>query len=203
VSKISEKLITKRREINPPGVPKELIGKLLYAESEEQFQQLLAEHPELQRYEEVGLPMHEALQMLEINEQVSSDTHIAERVVMISEMQPGMASVVTETSEGKRIASLFEIPADTLSMMILVAPADLQMLIAQTLQVSLHHPEYLTEESYWFLDEMVSSPKTSPEGKQRLIRFQKALGLCLEYGLNQEWISKIRERHNKVVKENV
>ena len=186
-----------RREINPPGVSKELLSQLLFAESEEQFQGLLAAHPELQRFDEIGLPMHQALQMLEMTEEFSDGTHEGERILMVSEVQPGISSVTTETSAGKRIANLYEIPPDTLSTLILVTPADLQIVIPKTLQVSLHYPEYLTEESYWLMAEIISYPKISLERKQRMIPLHKALGICLEYGLNQEWILKLRQSHNK------
>jgi hypothetical protein len=113
-------------------------------------------------------------------------------------MQPGISSVVTETSDGKRIANLIQIPADTLTEVALVTPKDLQLDVAHTLQVVLHYPEYLTEESYWMMGEIVASPKTEPNSRERIACLHKALGICLEYGLNQKWIFKVREEQQQM-----
>jgi hypothetical protein len=197
--KLSNLVTLKRRNISPLGISAELLRSLIYAKSEDEYKQLVTIHPELRKFDDVGMPMHEALSMLLISGQALGDSDNSEHIIMISEMQPGISSVVTENSEGKRIANLFEIPADILTQMAIIAPKDIQLCVAQSLQTALHHPEYLTAESYWMLAEMVSSPNTKEETKPKLARLHKALGICLEYGLDMGWILKIRENHHKTM----
>jgi hypothetical protein len=151
----------------------------------------LVEHPELQRFDDVGLPMHLALHKLEFSWDEYKKADQGEHIVIISETQPGITSVITETRDGRRIANLYEVPIDALTMMLQVTPEPMRLYVAQTLQMSLQYPEYLTEESYWLLSEMVAHPEMNPQRKERLLSLHTVLGLCLEYGLGQEWIAAV------------
>lgn len=172
-----------------PKVSKELLSKMLFIESENDLTQLLAAHPELHPFAEVALPMHEAVNMLLSVEQSNQSEFAGNAILSIQEYKPGISAVLTEGVDGKRVMDLYEVPADVLSELVIEAPGEIRGYIAPTLQVGLHHPEYLTVECYWLLDQLVKSERTEPGVAQKLARLQAAVGVCLEQGYDAEWIA--------------
>jgi hypothetical protein len=177
-----------------PLISQELLHKLLFVRSEQELTELLEEHPELQGYAGVALPMHKALSMLLIAE--SSAESSKRKVIAVSEFQPRISAVISLDSEGNRVAELIEIPPHVLAQILLVAPAEIQPYIPLTMQVSLHHPDYLTEESCMLMAVMTNSPQIDIELKRKISVFQAALEICVKNGMNRERIMQIREESN-------
>jgi hypothetical protein len=175
-----------------PDVARELLGKLLFVESEAELEKLLEIHPELHPYAEVALPMHEAINMLLMVQQSNGADPTGWKILSIQEYKPGISAILVEDQDGKRIMELYEVPAEVLTEIVVDAPDETRAYIAPTLQVGLHHPEYLTVQSYWMLDLLVKSGRMEPLAAQKVSRLQAALGACLERGYDGEWIAGIR-----------
>ncbi|MFQ5342293.1 MAG: hypothetical protein ACE5F6_12175 [Anaerolineae bacterium] len=175
--------------VDSPNVPLSLLRDMLYAGSEDNLNQIVAQHPELMEYHQFAFPLHEALGKLMIVTKSEAETACVE---MVQEMSPGVSVVITWSPEGKRIANVYQAPADVLSRMIVRMlqeghPSARVLDVCNTLQVALHHPDYLTEQSYWMLQVM-----TRNEEKDRVVkvlrRLHEAMEICLEEGLDSRWI---------------
>jgi len=175
-----------------PNVSKDLLSRMLFIESDNELTKLLTAHPELHPFAEVALPMHEAINMLISVERSNQSEYATDTVLSIQEYKPGISAVLTEAADGKRVMDLYEVPAEVLSKLIARSPKNIVAYIAPTLQVGLHHPEYLTVECYWLLDQLVSSERTEPATAQKLSLLQGSLGICLERGYDSDWIAGIR-----------
>jgi len=177
-----------------PLVSQELLHKLLFAKSEQEITELLEDHHELQDYADVALPMHEALSMLLIAE--SSAERSKRKVIAVGEFQPRISAVISLDSEGKQVMELIEIPPQVLAQVLLVAPVEIQPYIPLTMQISLHHPDYLTDESCMLMAVMMTSSQISIELKRKISVFQAALEICVKNGVNRARIMQIREESN-------
>ncbi len=189
---IANLITLKRRAIQPSLTQPELLRSLIQAKSPEEHAQVLTDYPELKPFGEATQSVHDALNMLLMFDNLNGDSQPVPRVVAISEESPQISSVVTEAGNGTRIVNLFEIPADMLVQIVLVAEPEIQFAAIQSLQVALHHPQYLTPQSYWVFTEMLNAPQTKTEIKPKLERYHKALETCLQYGLDRDWIEQLQ-----------
>ncbi len=174
------------RALPEPYIPRAWIYALLYASSPEDYRRTLEEPPELQPFDAVMVPLHEALGGLLIA--YREETIRPEKVVIVQEIQPGIAAVIAINSQGERIAHLYNVDAQVIADLLLVTPEPLHLLVCDTLQVATSYPGYLTLESYWCLQEILNSPNVSKSLLARLEAFYQALQICLQHGLDQEWM---------------
>lgn len=172
--------------VSKSKVPMSLLHQFLYdIKSDEDLHRLLEQNPELEEFHLVVNPMHEALFMgLSGLSQQNSDP---EGIEEIREDPTGISVVVTRDMSGTRVANVFEVPATVLTNIALQASsAQAAMDAFVVLQIALHHPEFLTEQSYWMLQVIVEEEgKRGNANRPFLERIRQALELCLENRLVQ------------------
>jgi hypothetical protein len=131
--------------------------------------------------------------MLAIPQQMNGNI---EGIEEIREDPAGFSVVLTRETSGARAANLLEMPATVLtSIASQTSSAQAAMDVFIILQVALHHPEFLTEQSYWMLQVIVEEEgKRGNEKRPLLERICQALGFCLDKGLDRGFIMRQKKR---------
>lgn len=183
--------------ISASKVSKVLLHQFLYdtESSDENLRQLLEQNPPLEEFHLVVIPMHQALfkMLAAMSQQVSGDV---EQIEEIQELAPGISVASIRQVSGARASWVFEMPPSVLeSIALRASSAQVAFDVFVVLQVALHHPEFLTEESYWMLKVIVEEEgKRGNKDKPLLERICQALEFCLNGGLDRGFIMKQRER---------
>lgn len=192
--------------LGQPKVSIDLLKQLLYGwgGSEEKLSELLRNHPELQPYYQVAIPMHNALtiimtvlgyQLIIPGDELNSIEDILDpkfRNFLLHFLTP-------DQGQSKRP----ELPDELMRSIILKAEdRDEALDLFLTIFAGLEYPDYLTEESYWLMSAIEPTVRNVELGDARLEQAAKemlfiwdayllrkcnhALRLCLENGLNKQ-----------------
>ncbi len=178
-----------------PNVSRKLLEKYLFVESDAEARDLLSRHPKLKPYGDVTVAMREAVTMMLIAVDRMTENLTDFAIIAVEEHSPGISVVLSQDPAGERTANLFEIPASVLRRILLRSPSDLHFILPLTLQTSLHHPEYLSKESYWLLDIWIHRDQADEDLHNKLALFQRAIAICLKGGLNSTWVLNIHKKY--------
>ena len=166
------------------SVPQDKLRALLAIRSEEELKALLAAYPGVAGYISVVQPLIGALNMLMV---ADARTSLGERrLSAVREMAPFVSGLIWEDAAGKKSVEMVEIAADALNSVLEFVPERLHGYVPATLQVSLHHPEYLTTQSAEILEAMLADEKLEPGPRERLSRFREVVLACVQHGIDRD-----------------
>ncbi len=191
-----------------PKVSRDLLKQLLYgwSGSEEKLSGLLREHPELQPYYQVAIPMHNALAivMTVLGYQliIPADELNSPEDILDPKFRRFLLYFLTP-DQGK--SERPQLPDEVVRSIILKAEdCDEALDLFLTIFAGVEYPDYLTEESYWLMSAIEPQRRNFQFDDARLEqeasemyflwdvyileKCKRALRVCLENGLNKQVI---------------
>ncbi|MCS6907097.1 MAG: hypothetical protein RML93_04330 [Anaerolineales bacterium] len=193
--------------LDQPKVSRDLLKQLLYGyETKEQLTEFMSKHPELQPYYDVATPMHKALMM--ILAALSYQLIIPEDELDSAEdiLDPKFRKYLLYClTPDQGLSKRPELPDELLKNIISKAENRSEALyLFLTILAGVEYPDYLTEESYWLVNELeaasigrdfhIDDARLEQELKEMLFiwnsfllaRCKHALRVCLTNGLTKQ-----------------